>query len=105
MIARAPIAAWLLSLAAIAAAQPVPAPIAAADAAMRQGRFDEAARQYAEWVAAHPDASEVLFALGVCYVQLGRPAEARDALERHVRLSPASASGHAALGVALLDGA
>lgn len=105
MSARAPMAAWVLSLATIAAAQPAPSSIAAADAAMRQGRFDEAARRYEEWVAAHPDASEVLFALGVCYVQLGRPDEAISALERHVRLSPASASGHAALGVALLDGA
>lgn len=79
--------------------------LAAADAAMQAGRFEDAARQYEEWLAAHPEAKEVLLALGVCRIQLGRPRDAAVVLRRYVSLVPDSAPGHAALGVALLDGA
>ena len=44
-------------------------------------------------------------ALGICYVQLGRQNDATATLRRYLKLVPESASGHAALGIALLDGA
>ena len=56
--------------------------LAAADAAMQAGRFADAAEQYELLLATHPDAPEVLFALGACYLQLGRTAEAASALRR-----------------------
>ena len=92
-----------LWLAATAAAGQAPSPIAAADEAMRQGRFDRAAAQYEAWLAAHPEAHEVLLALGASYIQLGRMRDAVVVLERYVARVPDSASGHAALGIALLD--
>ena len=97
----------LVGLSAAAAAQPQPVrpELAAADGAMRAGRFEDAARQYEAWLETHPDAKEVLFALGVCKIQLGQAADAITLLRRYVRLAPDSADGHAALGVALLDGA
>ncbi|HWQ34470.1 MAG TPA: tetratricopeptide repeat protein [Blastocatellia bacterium] len=88
-----------------AAAQPVSAPLAAADAAMQAGRFADAASAYETWLKAHPNAKEVLLALGICYVQLARRDEAIATLRRHVKLAPQSAAGQAALGIALLDGA
>lgn len=88
-----------------AAAQPVSAPLAAADAAMQAGRFADAARTYESWLKAHPNATEVLLALGICYVQLERRDEAVATLRRHLKLAPQSAAGFAALGIALLDGA
>ncbi|HJQ35091.1 MAG TPA: tetratricopeptide repeat protein [Pyrinomonadaceae bacterium] len=86
-------------------AAPADAPLNAADAAMRDGRFADAARQYEVWLKSHPDAGGVLLALGICYVQLGRREDAVSTLRRHLKLAPGSAAGHAALGVALLDGA
>ncbi len=103
MISRSTIAAFLVSLAAAAAAAQAPSPIAAADEAMRQGRFDEAAAHYEGWLAAHPDAADVVFALGVCRIQQGRAGDAVPLLRRYTEMAPSSASGHAALGVALLD--
>lgn len=93
------------SIAVSAEAQEAASPLAAADAAMRAGRFADAAQAYEAWLEKHPDAREVLFALGVCNIQLGRPVRAAELLRRYVRLAPASADGHAALGIALLDGA
>ncbi len=72
---------------------------------MQARRFADAAREYEAWLKARPDSREVLFALGVCYVQLGRPEEAVATLRRYLELAPDSASGHAILGIALLDGA
>ena len=90
-MSRSTIAAFLVSLAA-AAAQP-PSPIAAADEAMRQGRFDEAAAHYEGWLAAHPDAADVVFALGVCRIQQGRARDAVPLLRRYTEMAPSSASG------------
>jgi tetratricopeptide (TPR) repeat protein len=70
---------------------------------MRQGRFDEAAAHYEGWLSAHPDAADVVFALGVCRIQQGRARDAVPLLRRYTEMAPSSASGHAALGVALLD--
>ncbi|MGH9901385.1 MAG: tetratricopeptide repeat protein, partial [Pyrinomonadaceae bacterium] len=61
--------------------------------------------EYEAWLKAHPRSEGVLLALGICYVQLGRPDEAVATLRRYLRLAPRSAAGHAALGIALLDGA
>jgi tetratricopeptide (TPR) repeat protein len=72
---------------------------------MRRGAYAEAARQYEAWLEQHADASGVLFALGVCRVELGQPRAAVPVLRRHAALEPDSASAHAALGVALLDAA
>lgn len=103
---RAALSAIVLSAAVLAAPQaPAPPPLAAADAAMQAGRYAEAARIYDDWLAAHPDSREVLFALGVCRIQLGQPVEAVSALRRYLHLAPDSASGYAAFGVALLDAA
>jgi tetratricopeptide (TPR) repeat protein len=92
------------SLGCTAAAQNAAASLASADAAMLGGRFSDAARDYEVWLKTHPDSSEVLLALGTCYVQLGRLDEAAAVLRRYVRLVPGSAAGHAVLGIALLDG-
>src|SRR5262245_23889650 len=88
-----------------AAAQSASPPLASADAAMRAGRFADAAVAYETWIKAHPNAKEVMLALGICYLQLGRQNEAVATLRRYLKLVPRSAAGHAALGIALLDGA
>ena len=46
----------------------------------------------------------MLFALGVCYSQLGRKPEAIAVLRSYVKLMPASPAGHALLGMTLLGG-
>jgi tetratricopeptide (TPR) repeat protein len=86
------------------AAQSARESLASADRAMRAGRFADAARQYEAWLRARPNSKDVLLALGICYVQLGRNEEAVATLRKYVKLVPESASGHAALGIALLDG-
>ena len=45
---------------------------------------------------------EALFGLGAACSQLGRLEEAQKALQRYLRLQPASADGHSALGLVLL---
>jgi tetratricopeptide (TPR) repeat protein len=99
--ARVVVCAWWLAATAVAAQAPTA--IADADEAMRLGRFDRAASQYEAWLATHPNAYEVLLALGASYIQLGRTRDAVAVLERYVARVPDSASGHAALGIALLD--
>jgi tetratricopeptide (TPR) repeat protein len=106
LLPRASLVLFVCLSAAVAAAQPATdARLASADAAMRAGRFADAAREYEALLKARPDSARILLALGMCYVQLGRPEEAAGLLRRHVKLAPGSAAGHAALGVALLDGA
>jgi tetratricopeptide (TPR) repeat protein len=97
-------AAVMLALSLPAIAQDVSRSLAEADAAMKSGRFAEAARRYEALLETRPRSKEILFALGACYVQLGRNDEAVVALRKHVGLAADSASGHAALGIALLDG-
>ena len=72
---------------------------------MQSGRFADAVRQYESLLATHPDSPEVLFALGACFIELGRSNEAVSKLRRYVGLVPGAANGHAALGIALLDAA
>lgn len=88
-----------------AAAQSANPSLASADAAMQAGRFADAAQEYEAWLKVHPYSQEVLLALGTCYVQLARRNEAVATLRRYLKLVPASAAGHAVLGIALLDGA
>jgi tetratricopeptide (TPR) repeat protein len=99
------IAALVLGTTMAVARQRVDDRLAGADAALQAGRYADAAGEYEAWLQAHPDSEQVLYALGVCYIQLGRPAYAADALRRYVRLVPASSRGHALLGLSLLDGA
>ncbi|MFN2515158.1 MAG: tetratricopeptide repeat protein [Pyrinomonadaceae bacterium] len=87
-----------------ASAQPAGPSLASADAAIQAGRFADAAQQYEAWLKSHPNSKEVLLALGICYVQLERQNEAVITLGRYLKLVPGSAPGHAALGIALLDG-
>lgn len=104
-LARAAVTAFALLAIIASASQETPAPLAAADAAMQAGQFADAALKYERWLAVHPDAGEVLFALGTCYIQLGRPSDAAAMLRQYVRRKPDSASGYALLGIALLDAA
>jgi tetratricopeptide (TPR) repeat protein len=99
------IAALVLGTTMAAARQRVDDRLAGADAALQAGRFAAAAGEYEAWLQTHPDSEQVLYALGVCYIQLGRPADAAHVLRRYVRLVPASSRGHALLGLSLLDGA
>jgi len=87
-----------------ALAQSTTPQLESADAAMKAGRFSDAARAYEAWLKTHPDSQSVLLAVGICYVQLGRRTDAVTTLRKYVKLAPQSAAGHAALGVALLDG-
>jgi tetratricopeptide (TPR) repeat protein len=103
--AAARAAAALIVSAHLAASQDTGRQLAAADAAMQAGEFAQAAEHYHTWLQSHPDSPQVLYALGVCYVQLGRSSEAVPVLRRYLRTAPDDAQGHALLGIALLDGA
>ena len=89
---------------AIAVSQQTDNLLSSADRAMQAGQFADAAHYYRAWLKMRPDSKQVLFALGVCYLQLRRHKEAVAVLRKYVRLVPESAAGHAALGIALLDG-
>jgi Flp pilus assembly protein TadD len=75
-----------------------------AEPLLGQGRFAEAAPHYERITRAVPTFHEAWFALGVCYSQTGRRAEAERAFREYLALQPLSADGHAALGVLLLEG-
>jgi len=66
------------------------------------GRYEEAAARFRLVLTRRADVPEALFGLGIAAGQLGRLQEAREALERYVRLQPSSADGHCALGIVLL---
>jgi tetratricopeptide (TPR) repeat protein len=70
--------------------------------ALTGGRYEEAASRFRLVLARRSDASEALFGLGIACGRLGRLPEAREALERYVRLQPSAADGHSALGLVLL---
>ncbi|MGD0579955.1 MAG: tetratricopeptide repeat protein [Bryobacteraceae bacterium] len=70
--------------------------------ALKGGRYEEAASRFRLVLARRSDASEALFGLGIACSQLGQLQEAREALERYVRLQPSAADGHSALGLVLL---
>jgi Flp pilus assembly protein TadD len=54
-------------------------------------------------VKALPTFYEAYFDLGMCYGQTGRLAEAEAAFRKYLSFQPASADGHASLGVLLLE--
>jgi tetratricopeptide (TPR) repeat protein len=60
----------------------------AAEAAMKEGRFEEAAGIYRTLVDGSPQQAEVLTNLGVALVMGGHPSDALDPLERAVALKP-----------------
>jgi tetratricopeptide (TPR) repeat protein len=60
-----------------------------------------AVRLYEEALTLEPRHEDALYYLGQCRRELGRPSEARAALEQLVGVNPASARGHLALGALL----
>ena len=94
-----------LNMVSVVATQRENGMLAAADRALREGRFADAARVYEAWLQERSASAPVLLALGICYLQTGRNDEAIAVLRRHLALAPRSASGRAALGLALLNGA
>ena len=63
------------------------------------GRLDSAVMSYRRARTLDPDHEDTLYYLGSVLLDLGRFDEARDALERLVRVNPASARGHGRLGM------
>jgi tetratricopeptide (TPR) repeat protein len=74
-----------------------------AEPLLREGKFAEAAKHYEELVSLLPTFYEAYFALGICYSQTSRPAEAETALRKFLSLQPLSADGHSVLGVLLIE--
>ena len=70
---------------------------------LREGNFTDAAKHYEELVSLLPTFYEAYFALGICYSQTSRPAEAEVAFRKFLLMQPLSADGHSALGVLLID--
>ena len=70
---------------------------------MRADRFGEALPFYASVTAEVPEYADAWFAAGVCYAHGGNVGRAEEAFRRFLRLEPASAEGHSALGVLLLS--
>jgi len=74
-----------------------------AEPLLREGHFAEAAKHYEELISVLPTFYEAYFALGICYGQTSRPAEAEAALRKFLVLQPLSADGHSVLGVLLIE--
>ncbi|MBA3440221.1 MAG: tetratricopeptide repeat protein [Pyrinomonadaceae bacterium] len=72
-----------------------------AEPLLRQGQFAEAAKHYEDIVRLLPTFYEAYFALGVCYSQTARSAQAETAFKKYLTFQPLSADGHAALGLLL----
>jgi tetratricopeptide (TPR) repeat protein len=68
-----------------------------------KGDYKEAAVRYENIVRTLPTFYEAYFDLGMCYGQTGRLAEAEAAFRKYLSFQPASADGHASLGVLLLE--
>ncbi len=71
--------------------------------ALRQGRYDEAARLYEEVLAGEPDRLEALVGLGVSRYKLGAFAEAAEVLERVGARAPTNADARLYLGLSYLE--
>jgi tetratricopeptide (TPR) repeat protein len=69
---------------------------------LMKGDYKEAAVRYETIVKTLPTFYEAYFDLGMCYGQTGRLAEAEAAFRKYLSFQPASADGHASLGVLLL---
>jgi tetratricopeptide (TPR) repeat protein len=68
-----------------------------------KGDYKEAAVRYEAIAKTLPTFYEAYFDLGMCYGQMGRLAEAETAFRKYLSFQPASADGHASLGVLLLE--
>ncbi len=66
--------------------------------AARQGRFEEAIRQFQLAVAEEPDGSFIHYNLALAYLHLGRRPQAVESLERSVEFDPEFRNGHFNLG-------
>lgn len=88
-------------LRAAAPAEPVPDPLDAVRAAVRAGRYDEAADLAAEVAAAAPLAAQAYYLHGLALTNLGRDEDALVALRKAVYLDPKDGFAHFLLGGAL----
>jgi len=68
-----------------------------------KGDYKEAAVRYEAIVKALPTFYEAYFDLGMCWGQLGRLPDSEAAFRKYLSFQPASADGHASLGVVLLE--
>jgi len=78
-------------------------PYGQARTALRQGRYDEAARLFEEALAGEPDRLEALVGLGVSRYKLGAFAEAAEGLERVIARAPTNANARLYLGLSYLQ--
>jgi predicted Zn-dependent protease len=100
------VAVFLLSRSAFSAVQTTDALGARAAegaAAMKAGRFQEAASIYDELVSARPADAGLLMNLGMARYMAGHPVDALPPLQKAVRLRPTLAPASLFLGAALLD--
>jgi len=81
----------------------VAAKAAQGSAALKAGRFDEAASIYADLVVARPTDAGLRLNLGMARYMGGHPAEAVAPLRKALQISPSLASASLFLGAALLD--
>lgn len=72
-----------------------------AEPLLREARYGDAIPLYESLLQKVPRFYEAWFALGTCYSETGRFAEARTALQKYLSFQPVSADGHAALGIVL----
>jgi tetratricopeptide (TPR) repeat protein len=68
-----------------------------------KGDYKEASVRYEAIVKALPTFYEAYFDLGMCYSQMGRLPDAEVSFRRYLSFQPASADGHASLGILLLE--
>jgi tetratricopeptide (TPR) repeat protein len=87
----------------LAVARSVRTALAGARRLLEEGAFRGAAERYEEVVRLAPKYSEGYFVLGVCYSQSQRPEKAEESFREYVYQRPYLATGHAALGVLLLE--
>lgn len=84
--------------------QQVIAALRQADALLAQGRFDDAAKMFANILRADPSNATALFNLGTLHHQRGRLKEAENCFRRILQTNPADADALMALAFVLLDG-
>jgi tetratricopeptide (TPR) repeat protein len=74
-----------------------------AEPLLREGKFAEAGKHYEELIRLLSTFYEAYFALGICYSQTSRPAEAEAAFRKFLLMQPLSADGHSALGLLFIE--
>jgi tetratricopeptide (TPR) repeat protein len=82
---------------------PVETSFRAGVAALRDGRADEAQRQFQDVLAADPDHAATLYNLGVLQYQAGRSADAETYLQRAVECRPGHTDTRSVLAAVLVD--